>query len=209
MADLRFTLLADGPFDRALLHHLAWILRSRLGDGMALQQQWADFRALRTKPSTLSERIRVAIALYPCDLLFVHRDAEGADPRIRIEEIAEAAGIAGTSIPFVPVVPVRMTEAWLLFDEHAVRLAAGNPNGRAPLELPVRSPEEMHDPKSFLHGVLRTACGLKGRRLRDFSTSQAAHRIAEYIDDFSPLRALSAFAALELRIANVINRCSR
>jgi hypothetical protein len=34
------------------------------------------------------------------------------------------------------VVPVRMTKAWLTVDEAAIRKAARNPLGTAPLELP-------------------------------------------------------------------------
>ena len=29
-----------------------------------------------------------------------------------------------------------MTEAWLLFDESAIRVVAGNPNGKNPLNIP-------------------------------------------------------------------------
>ena len=32
------------------------------------------------RPRGLSERIRAAVELYPCDLLFIHRDAEGEPP---------------------------------------------------------------------------------------------------------------------------------
>ena len=109
--------------------------------------------------------------LYPCDLLFVHRDAEGVPHRSRVEEIEiamqevravhEGAGLP----PHVVVVPVRMTEAWLLFDEAAIRRAAGNPNGRVSLQLPPGDPEEIADPKQLLHDLLRTASELGGRRL--------------------------------------------
>lgn len=36
----------------------------------------------------------------------------------------------------IPVIPVRMTEAWLLGHELSIRSAAGNPNGSENLELP-------------------------------------------------------------------------
>ncbi len=36
----------------------------------------------------------------------------------------------------VPIVPVTMTEAWLLFDERAIRRAADNPAGENSLQLP-------------------------------------------------------------------------
>lgn len=200
MNDLRFTLTTDGPSDRVLVHHLSWALRRQLGTQVALQANWADFRPLREKPPNLSERIRTAIDLYRCDLLFIHRDAEGPDPSSRYAEIENAVEQADVHVPCIPVVPVRMTEAWLLFDERAVRWAAGNPNGHTTLGLPARSPERIPDPKSILHEALRAASELKGRRLKDFNASQAVYRVAERIDDFSPLQDLSAFLELEKRV---------
>jgi hypothetical protein len=204
MNSLRFTLTTDGSSDRVLLRHLEWILRPLLGSLVAIQPQWADLRSLRKPPRTLSDRVRLALELYPCDLLFVHRDAEGAESSPRHEEIERAVIEADTSTPTISVVPIRMTEAWLLFDEQAVRRAAGNPNGRTSLGIPTRNPEEVVDPKALLHDALRLASGLTGRRLRRFHTSDAVHRIAEYVDDFSPLRGLTAFDSLRNQVLNVV-----
>src|SRR5262249_34801620 len=88
---------------------------------------------------TLSDRIQKSIELYPCDLLFVHRDAEKELPERRRNEIRQAIELVSKETSFLPivcVVPVRMQEAWLLFDEPALRRAAGNPNGRMILQLP-------------------------------------------------------------------------
>jgi hypothetical protein len=204
MIDLRFTLTTDGPSDRVLVHHLSWVLRRQLGNQVALQPQWADFRALPNKPRNLAERIQVAIDLYSSDLLFIHRDAEGPDPSSRYGEIEKAVAEANVQVACIPVVPIRMTEAWLMFDERAVRRAAGNPNGNTAIDWPVRSPDRIVDPKAVLHEALRAASGLGGRRLRSFNTAQAVYRIAECIDDFSPLHELQAFAELERRIAQVL-----
>jgi len=60
------------------------------------------------------------------------------------------------TVEVVPAVPVRMTEAWLLFDEAAIRRAAGCPNGSMPLELPsLKTSEDIPDPKTILHEALR------------------------------------------------------
>lgn len=94
-----------------------------------------------------------------------------------------------------------MTEAWLLFDEPAIRLAAGNPNGKIPLDMPqISIIEEIPDPKEFLFQMLREASGLSGRRLKKFNTGECRIRITELISDFSPLRQLSAFQRLEIDI---------
>jgi hypothetical protein len=98
-----------------------------------------------------------------------------------------------------------MTEAWLLFDEKALRYAAGNPNGDVELKLPALSAvEDLPDPKKILNDCLRTASGLTGRRLRHWSSAQAVHRLADLMTDFSPLRHLPAFQALEDDLCTMI-----
>lgn len=86
MADLRFTLLPDGPSDRALIPILAWLLRAKTRD-RAIQAELGDLRRLREPPRTLAERISTVLELYPCDLLFIHRDSEIPDSDDRFIEI--------------------------------------------------------------------------------------------------------------------------
>ena len=105
---IRFTLTTDGSLDKVLLHPLLWLLRRHAArDGILLDPQWADLRALRVKPKGLAERIHAAQELYPCDLLFVHRDAEKGNPGIRFQEIDEAKAELSVDVSVVPVVPVR------------------------------------------------------------------------------------------------------
>jgi hypothetical protein len=98
-----------------------------------------------------------------------------------------------------------MLEAWLLFNEAAIRQAAGNPNGRQQLNLPtLMECERLPKPKEILHDALRNATGLTGRRRQKFDPHVASHRLAESIRDFSPLRALSAFKYLETQLTHHI-----
>lgn len=203
MDEVRYTLISDGPSDRALIPILTWVLREK-GDVTRVQAEWADLGRLPRPPKSLSDRILLAIDLFPCDLLFVHRDAERQEPKRRYEEIHSAireAASQGFRTPAVCVVPVQMTEAWLLFDEVALRHAAGNPNGKNPLNLPELSKiEQIPNPKDILFQVLREASGLTARRLKKFNMAGAQIRITELIADFSPLRSLSAFQELEKKI---------
>lgn len=207
MNDLRFTLLSDGSSGKALLPILSWVLRAH-GVHRAIQPEWADLRRLKRPPGVLPRRIRVALDLFPCDLLFVHRDAETTPHRERVSEIRSAVREAAATIETVPpavcVVPVRMMEAWLLFDEVAIRAAAGNPRGRQPLRLPrLESLEQLPDPKGKLHEVLREASGLSGRRRGGIRVGKAVHRVAELAGDFTPLRTLPAFVALEEEVGQI------
>lgn len=208
MPDLLYTLLADGTSDRALLPHLTWLLQQRLPN-YAIQAEFAEMGRLPKPPKGPVERIRATLALYPCDLLFIHRDAEREARQVRVTEIRNAVMEAApaTVPPFVCVVPVRMQEAWLLFDKAAIRRAAGNPRGRQPISLPaLLSVEDHPNPKHELHELLRSASGLGNHRLSRFSPHKAATLISAYTDDFSPLRAVPAFRALESDIDQEVRR---
>jgi hypothetical protein len=210
MKELRYTLVTDGSSDDALIPPLSWLLREQ-GVACAISPTWADLSRLRQRPKGLQERIRWALDLYPCNLLFVHRDAENQSPALRRAEIRESLkNLSATMLlpPDVCVVPIRMTEAWLLFEEKALRWVAENPNGKMALALPrITELENRPDPKEDLYELLRTASGLHGRRLRKFSTIGSARRVADRLESFAPLRALSAFQALEEDLARVIREC--
>ena len=195
-----YTLVADGPSDEVLVPILNWSLRQN--NVQSVSAQWADFRRIR-RPSNFEQRLRIAVELYPCDVLFVHRDAEAQSPELRRAEIA--GSLNWLEIPHVPVIPVRMTEAWLLADETAIRCAAGNPNGTEALNLPeLRRLEEVPDPKEVLYDALVAASGLNARRRNKFPAQQRVPglRITSMI--FSRLNGLSAFRELQENIRRVI-----
>ena len=190
---IRATLLADGSSDRVLIPMLEWLITEMTTSSLTIE--WADLGVLRRQPTKLVGRVAEALRLYPCDLLFVHRDAEGQPPEWRYQEIATAVPALQTR---VAVVPVRMQEAWLLHDEAALRRAAGRPSGTEPLNLPALARvESVVDPKGTLKTALLTAAALTGRRRQAFNPGIAAQRLATLIEDWAPLRQLSAFRQLE------------
>jgi hypothetical protein len=195
---MRSTLVTDGSSDRVLLPILGWLLRQR--SAVPVELQWADLPR-----ASLRERVQAAVTLYPCELLFVHRDAEREPRARRVDEIRVALRGLAEAPPAVCVVPVRMQEAWLLFDEGALRNAAGCPNGKIALDLPpLKSIEQLPDPKDRLYELLRQASGLQGRRAKQFRPQVHAHRLSDLIEDFSPLRRLPAFQALEAELDEVL-----
>lgn len=191
--ELRATFIGDGSSDHALVHVLHWIFAEL---EISAEIQYADLRILTVLPSGLKERARAALRLFPADILFVHRDAEGEDPASRYAEISGALSKEG--LLYVPIVPVRMTEAWFLFDENAIRTAAGNPNGNASLDLPpLDRVEALPDPKAVLNAALLVASGLNVRRRSKFRLGRAFQRVAELIADYQALRSLATFVRLE------------
>lgn len=197
MNRLKTTLVADGSSDRALLPIIGWLLRA---SGVAHEQPvLADLRALPKPPEGLSARAQMAVRLHPCDVLVVHRDAEAMSWAIRREEIRQAVTELG--VAYVGVVPVRMTEAWLLHDESALRRSAGNPNGPMDLLLPpLHRIESLVDAKKTLFELLKKASGFSGRRLASFRPQASVQNLSFEVADYAPLRALTAFAEFEAEL---------
>jgi hypothetical protein len=197
------SLLTDGPSDRVLIPLLEWLVSSMTPTPFSIQ--WVDLRGrrARSRPSGLRDRVNEALRLFPCDVLFVHRDAEAQPAEWRHEEIAAATP---AHQQHVAVVPVRMQEAWLLHDERALRKAVGRTSGRERLGLPTLSRiEGLPDPKSTLNAALLTAAAVTGRRRRAFDTGATARRLAGLIEDWSPLRRLPAFVRLESDTRNALS----
>lgn len=209
MTTPRFTLVTDGSSDGAMLIPiLEWLLRVHFPD-VGVDIAHANPPGRRSVPTSLKKKIEFALKSHPCDVLFIHRDAEKQPPEIRRGEIQKAVDAldAGTKVPHVCVIPIHMTEAWLVFDESAIRRASGNPNGKVSLTLPgVRKLEDEPKPKSLLHKLLIDASELEGRRRRTFEPEACVRRVARFLDDFSPLRGLSAFQALENEVKKIAHK---
>ena len=199
-------MVSDGASDRALIPILTWALRRQGYDG-PVNPQWADLRRLKPPPSRLDLKLRASVEFYPCDLLFIHRDAEGQPLADREQEIMRAVQTVKAEILalFVPVVPVRMMEAWLLIEEAAIRSAAGNPNGDDELDLPlVRHLENLPNPKGVLHNLIREASGLGAHRRQRLKVGQLVYRIADLVNDFSPLESIPAFSSFSAELRHVL-----
>jgi hypothetical protein len=206
--EIKYTLVCDGPTDAALIPILNWLLVNA-GISVSFEGVWADLRNYSSKARrTLPNKIIASIQLFPCELLFIHRDAERIGYQLRKSEIDRAIEYTQRRtniLPSICVIPVRMTEAWLLFNESAIRRAAGNPNGTMHLDIPRLSDlEKLPDPKNNLIDIITIASGLPQRRINSLSFPNCIRQIPEYINDFSPLRSLPAFGSLERDIKDII-----
>src|SRR5690606_27399726 len=102
--------------------------------------------------------------------VFIHRDGETASLATRLQGFAGLDGV-------VPVVPIRMTEAWLLVDPSAIARAADRPF--AQLQLPnLGQLEALPNPKKTLEDLLIEAAGNpSGRRRKKFRRSIVERRV--------------------------------
>ncbi|SFD00057.1 protein of unknown function [Flexibacter flexilis DSM 6793] len=197
MGELKCVLLSDGSSDKVLLSVIKWVLDNHFPK-QSFDCEYADFSFLRNPPNNgdVSNRIQKAKLLYNFDVVFYHRDAEDRDAGVlaqRTQEIQHQTPPEYQNC-LVCVVPIKMMEAWLLIDEEAIKCAAGNRNYKDKLNLPsVQRLESIPNPKEVLHELLKTVKGPKGK----LNVHEAVHLVADYIEDFSPLKNLAAFQAFE------------
>lgn len=158
---MRFLFICEGSSDTPLLGHIQRLL-IRYGHPDPEGEAWHHGRQVADK---IRQGLDAADSL---DLLFVHRDAENASADARYQEIEAAVReVVQDGMSWIGVVPVRMTEAWLLLDEAAIRKVVGKPNGKTRLNLPApEHAERVADPKERLKNALLTASGTRGRRWR-------------------------------------------
>ncbi len=187
---LAWSIVADGGTDMLLVPVIQWAVH-RLDPGVEILEP--EFRKRRGS-------VVEFLAAYSTGamLIFVHRDSENLtlDERRREFETVERQDV-------VPVVPVRMSESWLLFDGLAIAKAAGSPTSQVPVPG-IAQLEDIPDPKGRLDELLFQAAGAPtgrhGRRfLRDITRRRVS--VAEYISDYSPLENVPAFRSFQEALA--------
>ncbi len=190
---IRYTLVADGSSDQALLPIIDYTISQNFPE---LIFSGVAASGLPAPRYGLAVRLQAAMKMFPCELLFVHRDSEAQQPENRFQEIAEAC--QNIQLKVIPVVPVRMTEAWLLVSEAAIRKAAGNPAGRNRLQIPsLRRIEATTEPKEILFSALVEAANLGARKRANFDVNAKRRRVAECMEDPSILRQLPSYRRFE------------
>lgn len=194
-----FALLCEGSSDEPLVEVLKRMLTWH-GAGEALGLADHATGTVRAKLA------RLVGAQSRFDVVFVHRDADGRDAGPRIEEIRQAVAEVAPAMKHVPVVPVQMTEAWLLADEAAIRRVVGNPRGTVPLDLPpLRHIEATPQPKQVLRQALVVASEQSGRRRDQEKKAFNARRrnLLLRLEPDGPIRQLPSWQRLDEDIARL------
>jgi len=193
--NIRVLFLGEGTSDQGLAEHVE---RLANGHGFDVTMTAPDLGRLPSPPGhSVEAKLRAVFDIGgDYDLAVIHRDADAAGWEARQQEVSSAVQKCMPSLVHVAVVPVRMTEAWLLLDETALRTVAGNPNGKVPLQLPSpQTVEGVVDPKTRLAQVLAEASELTGRRLQTFKNRFPQHRrqLLERLDPVGPVSAVPAW----------------
>lgn len=199
--------VGEGSSDAPLAELVELLFLDR---GVDLDLSTPDFARLANRVgSALDKKLPAGLELVrkPVDLIVVHRDCDTVRPEDRLREMREALEHVGSTATLLPVIPVRMTEAWLLLDECAIRTVAGNPNGRNPLDLPApREVERRADPKGILRKALLDASATTGRRRASIDRRFPSHRKAllEGLDRFGPVTGLESWKDLVTGVEGVV-----
>jgi len=201
MTDPSFTglFVAEGTSDAPLAGIVESLFFER---GVSLRLSKPDYAMLGARvKKDVESRIRAGVALIGSAprVIVVHRDSDNVDPFERRVEVESAVRAASSGSHPVPVIPVKMTEAWLLLDEQAIRTVAGNPRGKLPLGLPkTHEVESRADPKAILADCILRASELTGRRRERLSKrfSDNRRQLLERLDHLGPVASLASWQAL-------------
>lgn len=201
--------VAEGTSDLPLADLVESLFVDR---GVSVRLSKPDFAMLRENVRRdVGSKLAAGLKLMaePADLVVVHRDADNAGVQARRTEIAEAARRSCGSSAVLPVIPVRMTEAWLLLDESTIRQVAGNPRGRAALGLPTPAEaERIADPKHLLSECLLKAAGMTGRRHTQAVKRFPQHRrqLLALLDRSGPVAKLASWQRLTADVEETIDQ---
>lgn len=183
---LTYSVVADGGTDRVLVPIIQW----------AIHRLDPQVEILEPEFAKRSGSVKDFLSVYNPEvmLVFVHRDSENRSIEERLVEFAttEESNV-------VPVIPVRMSEAWLLVNGPAIARAAGASSSI--VTVPKTSTiENISDPKRHLDNLILEAAGNpSGRRRKIFKRSMVNRRVsvASIITDYSPLEDLHAFRCFQ------------
>jgi hypothetical protein len=187
---LTYEVVADGGTDRVLVPVIEWAIH-RLDPQVELLEPVFRKRRGPVGPFLREHRSEAM-------LLFVHRDAESLSVEQRLAEFDSAPAAV------VPVIPVRMTEAWLLISARAIAEAADRPDTEVAVPA-VGDLASLADPKRELEQLLLAAAGHpSGRRGKKFRASLVSRRVnvATLIEDYAPLESIAAFRSFQSALAS-------
>jgi hypothetical protein len=183
-------LAADGGTDRVLTSIIDWAIH-RLDPEVEILEP--EFRKRKASVQQFLQGLETGAMM-----VFVHRDGESASLATRLQEFDDL-----DRDDVVPVVPIRMTEAWLLIDATAIARAADRPS--AVVSMPsAQQLESLLSPKQTLEQLLLAAAGDPvGRRRKQYQRSIVERRVnvASLISDYSALESLPAFQRFQADLA--------
>jgi hypothetical protein len=204
---VRLLFLGEGSSDDGITDHIETISARRNVEVSVTNPELAWLNDVGHAVGDKLSKVRQLGGEY--EIIAVHRDADGMGREARLEEIRCAVRQHMPECVHVPIIPVRMTEAWLLVDESAIRRVATNPNGTRKLGLPpLHRIEALADPKTKLKQVLAEASELSGRRLQQFNRrfSENRRQLLQRLDPEGPVSSLASWQSFVQDLEGALDR---
>ncbi|MEV0154558.1 hypothetical protein AB0H57_12565 [Micromonospora sp. NPDC050686] len=203
--------VAEGSSDQPLADIVELLFFER---GVEVNLSHPSFELLPKVGKDVRSRVTAGLELAggTVDVIVVHRDADNAGYQARLREIRAATTPVSAGSALVPIIPVRMTEAWLLLDEAAIRQVAGNPRGRVSLGLPrAHEVESIADPKAKLRECLVRAADVTGKRRERVNGRFNEHRrqLFSWLDRSGPVTRLTGWQRVVDEVDTVVKLWSR
>ncbi|MDZ4763639.1 MAG: DUF4276 family protein [Chloroflexota bacterium] len=163
--------------------------------------------------SLVRTMLEVAKAGYGYSLIIFHQDADASDTQKclseRFQPRYETVKNTDEQInkTFVPIIPVRMTEAWMLVDFEAFKRVTGTDKNADDLEFPNRphQVEALQEPKFIFEQAVRKSRNSSRRRRRMIDPSEIYVPLAAQID-LERLRLVPSFHEFETGLKDILQQ---
>lgn len=207
---LNFLLIGEGNSDLRLADHIEYLL---IEEGFTEVSGEAPELGLfpAAVGRTVREKLTVLLKYYPhTDVVFIHRDCDGAGVAAREREIFDGALDVIHPEMIVPIIPTTMLETWLLADKNAIKRIAGNVSGREDVTcIPsLNRLEAVLDAKQLLLDALCEASRTQGGRLKKFRGRffEMRARLTTDLDPNGPVRELPSYVNFRRKIKQLARR---
>lgn len=194
---INFLVTGEGSSDLRLVAHIENIL---INEGFTEVRGEAPDLSLFQTPigRTVREKLTVLAKYYPsADVIFVHRDADGAGIPAREREITDSALNIFEMDRIIPIIPSKMLETWLLADHTAIKRVAGNGSHAVNLGCVPATHllENIPDAKKILLEALCEASQIQGARLKKFKNRfpEMRARLTCDLDSNGPINQLNSY----------------
>ncbi|MCC5935557.1 MAG: DUF4276 family protein [Balneolales bacterium] len=216
-AQLFISLVTEGPTDDRFLKPVIQNLFHELAYECRKEIQVEEIRLLKTLPKRLGFVAQMFAASNEAagngtGILCIHADADSPDSSIVFDtkfrplfEHLDAESIADAAPQIVPVIPVRMTEAWMLADPEAWERITDIPACNFSSGSLSGSPEQISDPKHELKQTLEALQKGKGRRRKSLELDRLYQLIGQ-LTRLSCLRMLPSFQSFEESAREALKR---